>query len=54
MNIVNIYHCRNEHTKIIIKYINKDASKQLEQVLLLSHLKAPANFIMLHQTNTLI
>lgn len=54
MKIVIIYHTGYGHTKIVAELIQKGASKELEQVTLLSTLEAQDNFELLHQADTLV
>ena len=54
MKIVIIYHSGYGHTKIVAQHIQKGASKELEQVFLLSTLEAQDNFELLHQADTLV
>ena len=54
MKIVIIYHSGYGHTKIVAEHIQKGASRELEQVKLLSTLEAQDNFELLHQADTLI
>lgn len=54
MIIVIIYHSGYGHTKIVAEHIQKGASKELEQVTLLSTLEAQDNFELLHQADTLV
>ena len=54
MKIVIIYHSGYGHTKIVAEHIQKGASRELEQVSLLSTLEAQENFELLHQADTLV
>lgn len=54
MKIAIIYHSGYGHTKIVAEHIQKGASGELEQVILLSTLQAQGNFEMLHQADTLV
>lgn len=54
MEIVIIYHSGYGHTKIVAEHIQKGASRELEQVNLLSTLEAQDNFEMLHKAETLV
>jgi NAD(P)H dehydrogenase (quinone) len=54
MKIVIIYHSGYGHTKIVAEHIQKGASRELEQVALLSTLEAQDNFELLHEADTLI
>jgi multimeric flavodoxin WrbA len=54
MKIVIIYHSGYGHTKIVAQHIQKGASRELEQVFLLSTLEAQDNFELLHQADTLV
>ncbi|MBW4360615.1 flavodoxin family protein [Flavobacterium taihuense] len=54
MKIVIIYHSGYGHTKIVAEHIQKGASRELEQVFLLSTLEAQDNFDLLHQADTLV
>lgn len=54
MKIVIIYHSGYGHTKIVAEHIYKGASKELEEVVLLSTLQAQENFQLLHEADTLV
>lgn len=54
MKIVIIYHSGYGHTKIVAEHIQKGASRELEQVVLLSTLEAQENFELLHEADTLV
>lgn len=54
MKIVIIYHSGYGHTKIVAEHIKKGASKELEEVTLVSTLEAQDNFELLHQADTLV
>lgn len=54
MKIVIIYHSGYGHTKIVAEHIKKGASKELEEVVLVSTLEAQDNFELLHQADTLV
>lgn len=54
MKIVIIYHSGYGHTKIVAEHIQKGASRELEQVSLISTIEAQDNFELLHQADTLV
>lgn len=54
MKIVIIYHSGYGHTKIVAENILKGASRELEQVSLVSTLEAQDDFELLHQADTLV
>lgn len=54
MKIVIIYHSGYGHTKIVDEHIQKGASRELEQVTLISTLEAQDNFELLLQADTLV
>lgn len=54
MKIVIIYHSGYGHTKIVAGHIQKGASRELEQVVLLSTLEAQENFELLHEAGALV
>lgn len=54
MKIIIIYHSGYGHTKIVAEHIQKGASRELEQVTLLSTLEALDDFELLHQADTLV
>lgn len=54
MKIVIIYHSGYGHTKIVAKHIQKGASRESDQVVLLSTIEAQNNFELLHQADTLV
>ena len=52
--MVIIYHSGYGHTKIVAEHILIGASRELEQVVLLSTLEAQENFELLHEADTLV
>jgi len=54
MKIVIIYHSGYGHTKIVAEHIQKGASRELEQVRILSTLEAQENLELLHLADTLV
>ena len=50
MKIVIIYHNGYGHTKIVAEHIQKGASREWEQLTLLSTLEAQDNLELLHRT----
>ena len=54
MKIGIIYHSGYGHTKIVAEHIQIGASRELEQVTLLSTIEAQDNFELLHQADTLV
>lgn len=54
MKIVIIYHSGYGHTKIVAERIQKGASRELEQVKIVSTLEAIDNFDLLHEADTLV
>ncbi len=54
MKIVIIYHSGYGHTKIVAEHIQKGASKELQEVALVSTLEAQDNFELLHMADTLV
>jgi multimeric flavodoxin WrbA len=54
MKIVIIYHSGYGHTKIVAEHIHKGASREIEEVTMLSTLEAQDNIELLHQARTLV
>lgn len=54
MKIVIIFHSGYGHTKIVAEHIQKGASRELDQVKIISTIEAVDNFDLLHEADTLV